>query len=439
MSSNTKLAEHGVQEADIIALARSGEEFTILAVENKEDNKTDKAQNSIPGLRKISLGPGPFPELEKSYGARSLQHIKAQPDGSNPNVHVVVSVASGTELAKPFFSNLLSVVLDSLGLVIDVDYKVHYTRSANTITELSSSLFFPTANQGLAQRIILLSGDGGVIDIINELFSKARSATYVAPEIVLIPTGTGNALAHSSGLTKDNTHGLSSLARGTPKSLPLFKASFSPGSRLLTEEGTSEEELSLKDGKGNPVVYGAVVTSWGIHAGLVADSDTAEYRKFGAQRFGMAAKAALFPEDGGLPHIYRGKVSTLRGNGQWEALDRTEHAYVLSTLVSSLEKTFTISPASKPLSGELRLVHFGPLPGDEVMRLMGLAYQQGKHVEDGNVSYEAIEGLRIEFDEDEGKWRRVCVDGKIIRVEKGGWVEVRKEKAGILDLIALDN
>ena len=149
--------------------------------------------------------------------------------------------------------------------------------------------------------------------------------------------GTGNALAHSSGVTADNTFGLSTLVRGRASDLPLFRATFSPGARLLVDEARREEELPLKDGEGQPLMYGAVVCSWGVHAGLVADSDTAEYRKFGVKRFSMAAKEALYPADGSEPHRYKARVSLLRkGENEWTDLDRAEHTYVLSTLVLQL-------------------------------------------------------------------------------------------------------
>jgi diacylglycerol kinase family enzyme len=255
--------------------------------------------------------------------------------------------------------------------------------------------------------------------------------------VALIPMGTGNALANSSGITADNTLGLSTLARGTAVNLPTLRATFSSGARLLTQEAEVEEELSLKDEDERPIMYGAVVGSWGLHASLVADSDTAEYRKFGVERFGMAARENLYPTDGAGPHKYKARVSLSRpGSSSWTRLDRQEHAYVLATLVSNLEKGFTISPQSEALGGKLRVVHFGPLPGDEVMRLMTLAYQGGKHIAESEVSYEEIDGIRIEFDdlEDDARWRRICLDGKIVRLEKDGWVEIRPEKRSFLSL-----
>ena len=157
----------------------------------------------------------------------------------------------------------------------------------------------------------------------------------------------------------------------------------------------------------------------------------------------MAARAALFPEDGKGPHRYRGRVEVLppvgddrkEGGERWVPVPREEHAYVLGAMVSQLEKGFAISPASRPLDGRLWLVHFGPRDGDDVMRLMGLAYQGGGHVREPGVGYEEVEGFRICFDDDEGsdpRWRRICVDGKIVVVEPKGWVEVRKAEDQVL-------
>ena len=85
-------------------------------------------------------------------------------------------------------------------------------------------------------------------------------------------------------------------------------------------------------------------------------------------------------------------------------------------------------------------MQFGPTSGEDAMRIMGLAYQGGKHVDDPAVRYEAIDGLRIEFQgvEKESKWRRICVDGKIVRVEEDGWVEVRKEQRRVVDVVVVN-
>lgn len=194
------------------------------------------------------------------------------------------------------------------------------------------------------------------------------------------------------------------LLNGSPKSLPIFKATFSPGSRLLTNEG--RDATKLKD----DCLYGAVVASYGLHSTLVADSDTTEYRKHGDKRFGMVAKDLL--ED---PHAYRAEVS---------GVSREEHGYLLWTMVSNLEKAFTISPKSLPLDGKMWFVHFGNMSGKEAMDVMGSAYDGGKHVLREEVGYEMVRDVKVLIKEKELKWRRICVDGAIVAVEEGGWFEV---------------
>ncbi|KZF21172.1 hypothetical protein L228DRAFT_248944 [Xylona heveae TC161] len=361
----------------------------------------------------------------------------------SPNLHIIVSILSGTRLAHGFFEDIVQPTLSNLGITPD-QYIVHETESAHTVTDLTRSIFLPRAQDGVQQTIILLSGDGGVVDAVNGLLSSKRSDHYVQPLIGLLALGTGNALAHSMNIVNDSTLGLSNLLKGAPRALPLFLARFSPGSVLLVDEGRSTENLHITDEQGSGAIYGAVVCSWGFHAALVADSDTVEYRKFGAKRFQMAGKEALYPSDGSPPHAYKARVSLIKraqGNPysyNYELVARDSHSYILATLVSNLEKGFTISPESRPLDGRLRVIHFGHMSGDDIMGLMTLAYQGGLHVQEPTVSYEEVEGLRIDFAngfETDARWRRICVDGKIVRVPEYGWTEVRNVDGGVVDVV----
>lgn len=356
--------------------------------------------------------------------------------GSRDHIDIIISTRSGTGLAENVWKQLIEPFFAANGRRMHAHYEVHLTTSETTINELVRDLVLPRANEDKRQSILLLSGDGGMVDMINTLIAGPHTEQYRKPEIGLLPFGTGNALANSSGITGDETYGLRALLRGQPREVPVFRAAFSPGARLLVNEARAERKLN-DNTDGTPVAHGAVVASWGLHATLVADSDTTEYRKFGAERFKMAGKEALYPSDGSLPHAYEGKISILKSDlSEWEALGRNEHGYILATLVSHLEAGFRISPSSMPLDGRLRLVHFGRLNGDDAMGIMTKAYQNGQHVDDEKVGYEEIHGLRIDFAEDDARWRRVCIDGKIIRVEKEGWVEVTVCDRGVVDLLA---
>jgi diacylglycerol kinase family enzyme len=346
---------------------------------------------------------------------------------TNVSLHVLISILSGSQNAHDFFKSNIKSDLDA----IHPSYMTTLTKSPNTIREFTKSVVYPTARAGQEQTIILLSGDGGISDIVDTLHRCIAAdvnqslASYKSPNVALLPLGTGNALAHSTNLG-DPKVAVSRLFAGTPRAIPTFTVSFSPGAQLVGDEGRTHTPISAP-------IHGSVVFSWGLHASLVGMSDTAEYRKHGIERFKMAA-GELMKE----PHAYRGRVSILpsarhaSGSRDWTPLQHAdkgidEHSYILATLVSRLEATFVISPRSQPLSCNLRLVALPHLAAAELGKVLGLAYQEGKHVGEKDVTYREIDGVRIEFKEEEGRWRMICVDGRIVEVEEGGWVEVRRE------------
>ncbi|KAK2737893.1 hypothetical protein FQN57_007344 [Myotisia sp. PD_48] len=383
--------------------------------------------------------------LEKYGRQTSPQHLQISPP---TDIHVVISTRSGTQLAAPFYEYALKPLL---ALINVKDYQVSETQSTETILELANTIFVPRARAGFAQTIILLSGDGGLIDLIKGFSELPETSTFVQPVVCLLPMGTGNATANSSGLLSDSTFGLSGLLMGLPKTLPVLQVKVPTDSMYVTDEGRKRESVAVATtattateasrNKHEAVIYGAVVVSWGIHASLVADSDTAAYRKFGVARFTIAAKELLYPSDGSESHQYKGRITLVERNassGQQEEreLEGELHKYVLMTLVSQLEKGFCISPESKPLDGQLRIVHFGPIMSDQAMQFMGLAYQGGKHVSEPEVTYQAVEAVRIRLTEEgDERWRRICVDGKIVVLPAGGWLEVRRSPRELLKLI----
>ncbi|MCJ1414178.1 hypothetical protein MMC32_000503 [Xylographa parallela] len=435
---------------DVIALlppasklgASQGKDYTLLRIGKTEvgDNGFNEKEESMTA-ESIKVGNPPEVLLDHFLISRLPEHLSF-PSGENDecNLHIVVSVKSGICEAEVFFDDVVQAAFNALGL-LEQHYQVHKTSSEQSVKEFVNNVLGPRAGSGTAQTVLLLSGDGGIVDLINVL-QIFRSTKFLQPTIGLLAMGTGNALANSAGLNRDSTRGLRSFLRGHPQNLPTFTASFSPNSRQMIDEGRRTEPLDTKE---NPdgVIHGAVVCSWALHASLVADSDTTEYRKFGPQRFQMAAKELLAPSDGSKPHLYSGRVTLYKknGNGQeyTEHLNRTKHMYILATLVSNLEEKLSISPHSTPLDGQLRLVHFGEIPSDEVMRILGLAFQGGKHVLEASVGYDSIEGMRIELNEEESHWRRICVDGKIIQVGKGGWVVIRKELGAVVNLVVEDH
>ncbi|KAJ5789320.1 uncharacterized protein N7518_006331 [Penicillium psychrosexuale] len=385
----------------------------------------DKPENF--SLRKIDIES--LPAELSPFVTKIPSHLRHE---DTPVIQVVVSTGSGTGNAKTVFQDVVQPLLEYIGLE---NYGLYETKSAETIVELARSKFLERAHNGVPQTIILLSGDGALIDIL-EIFYKSKTSIGVSPNIVLIPCGTGNAMASSIGLRSGPVPGLSTLLRGSPSSIPVFAAKFSLGSRMVIDEGRHRADI---DTDVNHTLYGAVVASWGLHAALVADSDTSEYRKFGADRFKMAANELLHPSDGTPPHQFKGKITLTTLNGpnetRQQAVEGLEHMYALTALVPRLEKDFLISPDSVALDGRMKFIRFGPMPAEDAMQLMILAYQGGQHVKEDTVTYADVEQVRIDFQEEEERWRRVCIDGKIVAVERNGWMEISKEPRRLLNLI----
>ena len=401
--------------------------------------------------------------------------------GGKTSLTVILSTAGGDgdgrSKAEVLYQSLVRPVFKEIGLVEsicgDPDCKGSYpiarfnvirTRSQDTIKDFITSKFPP--RPGVSQQdqtILLLSGDTSLFELLNALptpLSSYASASKI--HLSMLPTGTGNALCSSIYL---NQHPLSTFLLGSPHNLPVFNATFSPGSRLLSQSGKRHSIPASG-------LYGAVVLSWAFHASLVADSDAPHYRhKYpGPQRFQVAARENLHPH----PHLYNGRITVRRQpDGPWEDLQQNlkdedrGYWYFLATLVDRLEATFVINPEGKPLDGKLRVVHFAELQhsaeqpsltpshasheelsssAQSVIQTMHAAYDGGKHVGLPGVGYErdGVEAVKVEVHEGDynseaagglgrskERWRRICIDGAIVEVEKGGWVEVRRIPRGL--------
>ncbi|KAH6632673.1 ATP-NAD kinase-like domain-containing protein [Chaetomium tenue] len=297
-------------------------------------------------------------------------------------VHVVVSTHSGLKLASEFYQGVLRPLLGSIGLEpsearVQGGYQATVTESSDTIRDFAQGL--GRDGNATEKTVILLSGDGGVTDFLNgQDRGSPPPDNALLPTIALLPLGTGNALFHS-----------------------LHKPLYATTTTTTTNPAPS------------PL------------------SDTPAYRVHGAKRFAMAAGELLK-----VGHVY--EVGVGGGEGAREVEGKGGEGgnggksgggfnYVLATLVSNLEKTFAISPESRPLDGRLRLVHFGDVGGAKTMEIMMAAYREGEHVGMPEVGYEDVDEVKVTVAEEDPRWRKVCVDGSIVELEKGGWMRVGRE------------
>ncbi|CAJ2512925.1 Uu.00g010440.m01.CDS01 [Anthostomella pinea] len=361
-------------------------------------------------------------------------------------VHVLVSTRAGTGLASKFYESVLRPLLGSLGLSAQDGsassepeagspnpgcYNLVRTQDAESVRGFARKLSDGSTDGGegtTKHTVVLLSGDGGIVEMLN---GKApvddAAAETPLPLIAMLPLGTGNALFNSLHKTVETPVGsaaptvlvqaLRTLLKGKAAPLPSFKATFPDGSRTITYKETNAASSDAATGVEEQTdsvshLYGAIVASYGFHSQLVWESDTPEYRKHGDKRFGMVAQELLKES-----HAYRATVEICSNNdgSSPRKLDREQHAYILATMVSNLEKTFCISPASRPLDGRLRLVHFGPVGGERTMDIMMRAYDDGKHVDmswtgvdsaEERVGYDEVTEVRITTLEEDARWRK---------------------------------
>lgn len=425
-------SESVFSETNVIAvLDRTVEDrgYLVASLTEDESNKDEPFRLS---LHEVSGLPAGLKELVVSECPSDLR--------SPRSVHAIVSTKAGTGQAEKAWEAVVRPLLEHLqglgrGDSAASGYSVLVTQDENSVKEFARG---PLSKDGPEQTVILLSGDGGTSDLLN-----ARDPSSPAPTIAILPLGTGNALFHSIHKPLYNPTGpgslvlgLRTLCRGTPSPLPAFSARFPPGSKLVRSAEDPESWEDVRE------VLGAVVFSHGFHASLVWESDTPRYRAHGAARFKMVAEELLRES-----HAYQVSVSVRRpGEGGFKSLQRVagepgadgdvaEVGYLLVAMVSNLEKTFAISPAGSPLDGRLRLVHFGAVGGERTMEIMMAAYDGGKHVKMEDVGYEEVEGVEVGLLEEDARWRKICVDGIIVEVPKGGRVYLDRAGSPVQVLI----
>jgi diacylglycerol kinase family enzyme len=408
----------------LLASTKSPETWTISVL------KEDLSNNDNPWkLFFLRVSKDQLPSEVRSQHSSPVDKLPSHLlPGEGNQVDVIVSTKSGTGKALVFWQTVLQPLLKLVYEELDAPSAFATLQEHVLVTETADSVwdFGKTLGQSDKRTVILLSGDGGVVDLLNAV---GETVLPSPPTIALLPLGTGNALFHSMHKPAYKQKlalpplawGLHTLLQGTNPFLPAFEATFPAGSNIIPPGLDAPPDRPVSS------LRGVVVASYGFHASIVYESDTPEHRVHGAKRFGMVAQELLVES-----HAYDARVSLLHaGAGDPVPLPRDKHAYVLTTLVSNLEQPFTISPASKPLDGKLWTVHFGPLGPERTMEAMKAAYDGGRHVslswEDGErIGYDEVEEIDIEIRDEDERWRKVCIDGTIVGVPKGGTVRVRR-------------
>ncbi|KAH3666589.1 hypothetical protein WICMUC_005573 [Wickerhamomyces mucosus] len=265
--------------------------------------------------------------------------------------------------------------------------------------------------------IILLSGDSSIFEIVNTIANNnyLKEKNFVI-NLGIIPLGTGNSIAYSSGILNE-FDALKTLFNDSKISkLPIYKVSFPIGKSFDINNNVQINSL-----------YFLVVVSWGVHAGLVHESEKPELKKLGVERFKLAFNNLISnPNLQYQGELYIEEEEEENNNNKTILVPNGNNLYTTILSVPLVEKTYKLSPHSNIKTNQLHLINIPELETrDEFVKIIFLPYQDGAHINNKHVLYKDIgNSIVLKIQQDNAK---ICVDGKIISIEDSKGEEVKVE------------
>ena len=105
------------------------------------------------------------------------QSLPSHLDPDRNDLYVLISTLSGTGLAPDFFEEVLHPLFRAIGLT-DSRYNIVRTKSDESVKKFALSVLSANANKGKKQSVVMLSGDGGIVDSINGLLESGTRSKY---------------------------------------------------------------------------------------------------------------------------------------------------------------------------------------------------------------------------------------------------------------------
>jgi hypothetical protein len=149
----------------------------IITVTKAEGNLGHTIFNLVPDAKPFELRTTNATLLPEAFLDRYL--LKDLPAYLlTEHIHVLISTLSGTGLSPAFFDEVLHPLLRAIGLA-DSRYRVIRTNSAESVKKFAKSTLLAAANRGEKQTVLMLSGDGGMVDTINGLLEGEGRSRHV--------------------------------------------------------------------------------------------------------------------------------------------------------------------------------------------------------------------------------------------------------------------
>ncbi|OAQ34675.1 hypothetical protein K457DRAFT_133140 [Linnemannia elongata AG-77] len=351
------------------------------------------------------------PHSGRKQGLEAWENtVKPALNAANKPFRLIESNSQG-HVVSYFVDNIKPIITD-------------LAQSLSTVTQGAGddeTIVYPTSAK---LQIIVLGGDGTVHEIVNGILKGVEGTGFVTdafrPEVEfsVIPTGTGNAISTSLGVTSVQ-NAVDRFIAG--KTVPLH----------LMSVATQTSQL-----------YTVVVNSYGLHCATVYDSE--EFRHLGNDRFRQAAmknvenlkqyegKLSFFGPIQRYNRISASLVDTETDNNIAQADSKSSavatltlpgpFTYLLISKQASLEPGFTPTPFAKTSDDWMDVLAVQNVGQAEIMQMFG-STATGTHVNQDHVDYIKAKTIELETPTQ----GRLCIDGEFLTIEAGPEGKVRFE------------
>ncbi|KAI8597115.1 ATP-NAD kinase-like domain-containing protein, partial [Dissophora ornata] len=296
-------------------------------------------------------------------------------------------------------------------------------------------------------RIMVLGGDGTIHEIVNGILEGLKGSAFVSDEFrpkiefSIIPTGTGNAIATSLGITNVQD-ALDRFLAGASTPLRVIQVS-TVSTTVNPDEPSGSKNWEVR-------LYTVVVNSFGLHCATVQDSE--EFRALGNARFKIAAlkniillkqyeaRVDLFGPIQRYDRVLQELVSAAASNDintgtttepEISASSGSDPSltllgpftYLMLSKQAFLEPGFKPTPFAKTSDEWLDILAVENVGRGQILQVLGGATNNGLHIAHEKVEYYKAKAVELETPEK----GRLCVDGEFLNVEGGAQGRVRFE------------
>ena len=285
--------------------------------------------------------------------------------------HIILNEHAGPQGSSPTLCDQLTARLRSAN---PSSFHIHETKYPNHATEIGQRLLIQS---GSDMTIAVIGGDGTLHELINGIMAgDSSSGTSRRINIVLLPSGTANALYHSLFPSTCSSPDFDKLL-SVEHALSSTSSTCRPLALLSVIESSSAAQKHL--------YYSHVVTSTCLHAQLLETASSEEWRKLypGTERFRKAAE-----KHSGTSYKAHLRLAARDNQGvqkwstkdaSWQTVSKGDlelkggFTYFVASLVDRFEATFKITPRSAPVASS-------PRRAERRIRALEEAYQAGLNV-----------------------------------------------------------